>query len=164
MVSSTPRPHFTPGKDPVPILQEAGWAPRVTFHIVLFYLKTRSISDLALIPSSGGKENYETCVPLRRQTTASASDHAVGLYWVPGHAGVRGNEIADKLARSGSAQRFVGPEPFWGVSRQNIRRNLNRWMGKQHLALRRGTCNTQRQARELISGSGSGYRGPAIVP
>jgi len=27
MVSSTPRPHFTAGKDPVPILQEAGWAP-----------------------------------------------------------------------------------------------------------------------------------------
>ena len=27
MVSSTPRPHFTSGKDPVPILQEAGWAP-----------------------------------------------------------------------------------------------------------------------------------------
>ena len=27
MVSSTPQPHFTPGKDLVPILQEAGWAP-----------------------------------------------------------------------------------------------------------------------------------------
>ena len=27
VVSSTPRPHFTPGKDTVPILQEAGWAP-----------------------------------------------------------------------------------------------------------------------------------------
>ena len=27
MVSSTPRAHFTLGKDPVPILQEAGWAP-----------------------------------------------------------------------------------------------------------------------------------------
>ena len=26
VVSSTPRPHFTPGKDPVPILQVAGWA------------------------------------------------------------------------------------------------------------------------------------------
>ena len=25
VVSSTPRPHFTPGKDPVPIVQEAGW-------------------------------------------------------------------------------------------------------------------------------------------
>jgi len=27
VVSSTPRPHFTPGKDPVSILQEAGWTP-----------------------------------------------------------------------------------------------------------------------------------------
>ena len=27
VVGSTLRPHFTPGKDPVPILQEAGWAP-----------------------------------------------------------------------------------------------------------------------------------------
>ena len=27
VVSSTPRLHFTPGKDPVPTLQEAGWAP-----------------------------------------------------------------------------------------------------------------------------------------
>jgi len=27
VVSSTPRPHFTPGKDPVPIVQEVGWAP-----------------------------------------------------------------------------------------------------------------------------------------
>jgi hypothetical protein len=26
VVSSTPRPHFTPGKDPVPILQETLWA------------------------------------------------------------------------------------------------------------------------------------------
>ena len=27
MVSSTPRPHCTPGKDPVHILQEAAWTP-----------------------------------------------------------------------------------------------------------------------------------------
>jgi len=33
--------------------------------------------------------------------------HAVGLFWVPGHAGVRGNEIADQLARGGSVQQFV---------------------------------------------------------
>ena len=26
-VSITPRPHFTPGKNPVPIVQEVGWAP-----------------------------------------------------------------------------------------------------------------------------------------
>jgi hypothetical protein len=60
--------------------------------------------------------------------------------------------MADKLARSGSVQQFVGPEPFLGVSRQNIRRKMKRWMEKQHLALWRGPCSTQRQARELISG------------
>jgi len=27
VVNRTPRPHFTPGKDSVPIVQEAGWAP-----------------------------------------------------------------------------------------------------------------------------------------
>jgi hypothetical protein len=27
VISSTPRPHVTPRKDPAPILQEAGWAP-----------------------------------------------------------------------------------------------------------------------------------------
>jgi len=26
VISSTPRSHFTPGKDPVPIVQESGWA------------------------------------------------------------------------------------------------------------------------------------------
>jgi hypothetical protein len=32
----------------------------------------------------------------------------------------RGNEIADKFARGGSFQCFVGPESFLGVSKQNI--------------------------------------------
>jgi hypothetical protein len=68
------------------------------------------------------------------------------------NAGVRGNEIADKLARSGSVQRFVGPEPFQGVSTQIIRRKMKCWMEKQHLALWGGPCGIQRQARELISG------------
>jgi len=77
--------------------------------------------------------------------------YAVGLYWVPGHAGVRRNEIA-KLERSGSGQWFVGSEPFLGVSRQNIRRKMIGWMEKQYVALCGGPCSTQRQAREFISG------------
>ena len=50
--------------------------------------------------------------------------HIVGLYWVPGHARVRGNEVADKLARDGSFQASVVPEPSLGVSRQNIKRKV----------------------------------------
>jgi hypothetical protein len=44
----------------------------------------------------------------------------VGLYWVPGHAGIRGNEVADELARGGSVRGFLGPEPALGVSRQEV--------------------------------------------
>ena len=78
--------------------------------------------------------------------------HTVGLYWLPGHAGVRGSEIADTLSRDGSVQRFVGPEPSLGVSRQSIRRKIKCWMENQHLVLWSGPCSTQRQARELIYG------------
>jgi hypothetical protein len=65
---------------------------------------------------------------------------------------VRENEIADKLAKDGAVQRFVGHEPFFGVSRQNVRRKMKGWMEKQYLVLWNGPCSTQRQARELISG------------
>jgi len=77
--------------------------------------------------------------------------HAVGLYWVPGHAGVHGKKIADELARDGSALKFVGPEPALGVSRQDIRR-IRHWLVNHHWIWWRGLGNTQRQAQELISG------------
>jgi predicted short-subunit dehydrogenase-like oxidoreductase (DUF2520 family) len=61
--------------------------------------------------------------------------------------GVRGNEIADELARDGSVLRFVLPESAFGVSRQDIRRRIRRWMVNQHWIWWRGLGNTQRQGR-----------------
>jgi ribonuclease HI len=58
-----------------------------------------------------------------------SAQHAVGLYWVPGHAGINGNETADELARCGSALGFIEPEPALGVSRQDLRNRNSRWMG-----------------------------------
>ena len=60
--------------------------------------------------------------------------HAVGFYWVLAHAGVQGNKIANKLARDGSVQRFVGRDPALRVSRQNIRRKISRWLVNQQWA------------------------------
>jgi hypothetical protein len=60
----------------------------------------------------------KTTSPLVHKCQTALNDvstwHAVGLYWFPGHAGVRGNEIADTLARGGSIQKFVRPEPSLG--------------------------------------------------
>jgi hypothetical protein len=59
-----------------------------------------------------------TTSPLVHQCQRALNDifvqHAVGLFWVPGHAGIRGNEIADGLARGSSALRFFRPEPANG--------------------------------------------------
>jgi ribonuclease HI len=58
----------------------------------------------------------KTTSPLVRKCQQVLNDistrHAARLYWVPGNAGVRGNETDDKLTKSGTGQRFIGPEPF----------------------------------------------------
>ena len=45
VVSSTPRPQFTPGKDPVPILQEVGWALGPVWTGGIFLPHRASIPD-----------------------------------------------------------------------------------------------------------------------
>jgi len=94
--------------------------------------------------------------PLVQQCQKALNDlstwHVVGLYWVPGHVGVQGNEIANELARDDSALKFVGPEPALGVSRQDIRRRIRRCLVNQRWVWWGGLGDTQRQARELISG------------
>jgi ribonuclease HI len=75
------------------------------------YVSICSDSQVALKALQAAKMS-----PLVRQCQQALNDIStpptVGLYWVPGHARMRGNEIADRLARGGSGQRFVGPEPF----------------------------------------------------
>jgi hypothetical protein len=44
-----------------------------------------------------------------------------------GHAGVGGNEIADELARGGSAVRFLAPEPALGISWRDIQKTRSRF-------------------------------------
>jgi hypothetical protein len=87
-----------------------------------------------------------------------STGHAVGLCWVPRHAGVRGNETADRLARTGSASGFVGPEPALGVLKQDISSKIGRWLVNQHVRQWQDLGPSQRQARELISGPNRGTR------
>jgi len=55
----------------------------------------------------------KTTSPLVQQCQKVLNDisaqHTVVLYWVAGHVRVHGNEMADKLARSDSIQKFIRP-------------------------------------------------------
>ena len=57
-----------------------------------------------------------------------ASSNKVTITWVPGHAGIEGNEEADELARRGSATPLIGPEPFCGLSYCNGKLIIDRWL------------------------------------
>jgi ribonuclease HI len=55
-----------------------------------------------------------------------STNHTVGLFWVPRHSGICGNETVDELTREGSVHQLVGLEPAMGVYRQNIKKKINR--------------------------------------
>ena len=51
----------------------------------------------------------------------------VSIAWIPGHAGVHGNEVADYLAKSGSKSKIYGPEPFITVPYASCVNSVKDW-------------------------------------
>jgi ribonuclease HI len=90
------------------------------------YVSICSDSQAAQQVFHAARTTYQLIRQCQKALNDTSIRHTVGLYWVPGHARVRGNEIADKIARDGSLQKFVGPELFLEASRQNIRRKIKR--------------------------------------
>jgi hypothetical protein len=88
----------------------------------------------------------------QRTLKDTSTHHSVGLFWVPRHSGICGNETVNELTREGSVHQFVGLEPAMEVSRQNIKKKINHWIGNNHTAMWEGLTSTQRQAWELILG------------
>ena len=58
--------------------------------------------------------------------------NSVTLRWVPGHSGITGNELADSLARKGSFQPLLGPEPCLPVAASCFRGAIRSWANELH--------------------------------
>uniref|UniRef100_T1HDR1 RNase H domain-containing protein n=1 Tax=Rhodnius prolixus TaxID=13249 RepID=T1HDR1_RHOPR len=50
------------------------------------------------------------------------------LEWEPGYVGIKGNEIADQLARNGASTPFIGPETVLGITKGAVREDLRDWI------------------------------------
>lgn len=61
-----------------------------------------------------------------------AARNKVTLLWVPGHSGIDGNEEADRLARQGASEMFIGPEPRFGLPKSTIKSIVRKWLSRSH--------------------------------
>jgi ribonuclease HI len=81
------------------------------------YVSICSDSQAALKALQAVRSTSSLVYQCQKALNDISARHVMGLYWVPGHAGVWGNEIASGLARGGSGLGFLGPEPALGISR-----------------------------------------------
>jgi ribonuclease HI len=73
----------------------------------------------------------------------------VKLLWVPGHSDIRGNEMADEMARRGSGSYFCGPEPCLPLSTTLVQQRTKDWAERVHY--RQWTASTNcRQSKQWI--------------
>jgi len=115
------------------------------------YVSIFSDSQVALKALQAAKTKYPLLQHCQEALNHSCTRHEVGLYWVPGHAEVQGNENTNKLSRDNSFQKFVGPELSLGFCRQNIKRRI-KLVDNEHLVMWRSLSSNQRHPQTLISG------------
>jgi len=88
---------------------------------------------------------------------ALARQRKVHITWIPGHNGHEGNEMADRLAKQGSENAYIGPEPACGIPKSLINLELRDWEKEKNLAYW-NSLRGLRQSKRLM-GSTTGQCG-----
>ena len=61
-----------------------------------------------------------------------AENNNVQLFWIPGHSGHWGNEVADKLAKRGVKLKLHGPQPIIPISNTAVKADVRKWGAEKH--------------------------------
>ena len=81
-------------------------------------------SQAALKALKGYTVNHKCVLSCIETLNTLGLEKRITIGWIPGHTGVQGNEIADKLAKQGAATPLEGPEPGMGITHSFLKRHL----------------------------------------
>lgn len=90
-----------------------------------------SDSQAAIKAISGSVVQSKTVRHCRESLNKIGDINHVSILWTPGHQGIQGNEMADKLAKQGAEAQFTGPEPFLPVPYSAVVSEVWEWLYKR---------------------------------
>jgi ribonuclease HI len=91
-----------------------------------------SDSQAALRALNSYQINSKLVWDCHQSLTQLAEHNRVQLIWVPGHEGIEGHEVAEKLAKLGSECPFIGPEPACGISAGIVKKAVRDCTNRNH--------------------------------
>lgn len=120
-------------------------AQNVVGQIINFH----SDSQAALFAINRTAPTSTTVTDCVRLLNLLGAANTVNLSWIPGHSGFAGNELADRLAKAGTAPSGLGPHPLAATPKAVISARLKLWMREQHLT-RWTAMQDCRQSRKAV--------------
>lgn len=90
-------------------------------------IKICSDSQAALKALNSTNCNSKTVWSCQKALRELGEQNKVTLMWIPGHAGLEGNEMADLLAKGGAETDFIGPEPVLGIAHNMANQTIKTW-------------------------------------